>query len=143
LAAVDGLALLAFAAIGKSSHAADGSVDVAATVAVAAPFLLSWFATSPWTKVYDERDGGNGTVGGEETVPTTTTGLIVDVIIQTARGWIVAVPTGIVLRGLLKGYVPPTSFIVVTMVATLVILTLARVAYALTEQKLLSSSTST
>jgi hypothetical protein len=142
LAAVDGFALLAFAAIGESSHAADGSVDAAATVAVAAPFLLSWFATSPWTKVYDERDGDNGTVVGEETVPTTT-GLIVDVVIQTARGWIVAVPAGIVLRGLLKGYVPPTSFIVVTMIATLVILSLARVAYALAEQKLLSSSTST
>lgn len=142
LAAVDGFALLAFAAIGKSSHAADGSVDAAATVAVAAPFLLSWFATSPWTKVYDERDGGDGTVMGEETVPTTTS-LIVDVVIQTARGWIVAVPVGIVLRGLLKGYVPPTSFIVVTMVATLVILSLARVAHALAEQKLQSSSTST
>lgn len=122
-AAVDGVALITFAAIGKSSHAPDGSIDVAATLAVAAPFLLSWFATSPLTTVYEEVSG------------------LSSVALQTARGWIVAIPLGIALRGFLKGYVPPTSFIVVTMVATLVILALARVVFTLVEEKLASTDT--
>jgi Protein of unknown function (DUF3054) len=140
LAVVDGVALIAFAAIGQSSHAADeisSSVDVTATLAVAAPFLLSWFATSPFTKVYEKSSGGDdGSLLSEQEVSVN------DVVLQTVRGWIVAVPIGIALRGIIKGYVPPTPFIVVTMVATLVILCLARVVYSLAEQKLLTTTVS-
>jgi Protein of unknown function (DUF3054) len=124
LATVDSIALVAFAAIGKSSHAPDGSVDFGATLAVAAPFLVSWWVTSPWTNVY-----------GPKATPKLS-----EVILQTAQGWIVAVPLGIVLRGIVKGYVPPTPFVIVTMASTLIILGLARVAYALVEQKLSEES---
>jgi Protein of unknown function (DUF3054) len=139
LAAVDGVALIAFAAIGQSSHAADeiGSVDVAATLAVAAPFLLSWFVTSPFTKVYEKSSGGD-----DESLLSEQEVSVNDVVVQTVRGWIVAVPIGIALRGIIKGYVPPTPFIVVTMVATLIILCLARLVYSLAEQKLLATTVS-
>ena len=39
-----------------------------------------------------------------------------------AKCWIVATPLGLVFRGLSKGYVPPTPFIIVSMVATAVLL---------------------
>ena len=53
--------------------------------------------------------------------------------LKTAKGWIVAIPIGIALRGVIKGYVPPVSFAVVTMIATLVIVGGARVLFAFAE----------
>ena len=54
-------------------------------------------------------------------------------MVKTAKGWIVAVPLGCVLRGVIKGYVPPVPFVIVTMIATLVIVGGARVAFAFAE----------
>ena len=49
------------------------------------------------------------------------------------KGWAVAVPLGIALRGAIKGYVPPTPFIIVTLISTLVILVGVRVLFAVVE----------
>ena len=119
LAAVDLVSLLVFAGVGKASHAPDGSLDILAVASVAFPFVLSWFLTSPVTGVYtaDER-GGN---------------LIQDAFLKTGKGWIVAIPLGCVLRGIIKGYVPPLPFVVVTLIATLFILGAARVLFAVAE----------
>lgn len=122
LAAVDAAALLGFAAVGKASHSTtDGSLDVFAVLSVALPFLLAWFATSPLTGVY------------QPTPKTLDSNLAVTTVRQVAPGWAVAIPLGCVLRGLIKGYVPPTAFVIVTLIATLVILTLARLAFAFVE----------
>ena len=75
--------------------------------------------TSPLTGVYTcDSDDGN---------------VVSESFIKTAKGWIVAIPLGICLRGLVKGYIPPVSFAVVTMIATLVILGGARVLFTIAE----------
>lgn len=119
LAMVDLASLLTFAAVGKASHTPDGSIDPLATASVAFPFLVAWFATSPFTGVYspDERTGN----------------LLLDTFVKSGKGWIVAVPLGCVIRGIIKGYVPPLPFVVVTMIATFVILGLGRLLFAVLE----------
>ena len=115
LAVIDGLVLLLFAAIGKSSHSTAGSLDLLATVKTAAPFWAAWYATSGITQSYS------------------TTKTLQDAALQTVRAWGVAIPLGIALRGLSKGAIPPLSFAIVTLLATLVLLVGARVGwYALT-----------
>ena len=119
LAMVDLASLVTFSAVGKASHAADGSIDVGAVALVALPFVSAWFLTSPFTGVYapDDRD----------------TNLVKDAFFKAGKGWIVAVPLGCVLRGVIKGYVPPVPFVLVTLVATLVIIGGARVLFAVAE----------
>lgn len=119
LAVIDVVALFIFAAIGKASHAPDGSLDIPAIGLTAFPFVLSWLATSPLTGVYSSDDNSGN--------------VIQDTVVKTAKGWIVAVPLGCVLRGVIKGYVPPVPFVIVTMIATLVIVGGARVAFAFAE----------
>jgi hypothetical protein len=41
-------------------------------------------------------------------------------------GWAVSVPVGLAIRGALKGDIPPTPFIIVSMVATLAFLSVWR-----------------
>lgn len=125
LAFVDMLALLTFAAVGKASHAPDGSIDLVATILVAFPFIVSWWGTSPLTQIYGhETDrGGNDSESN----------LVKDVLLKVARGWIIAVPLGIVGRGIMKGYVPPLPFIIVTLVATFVTLGIARILFTVLE----------
>ena len=119
LAAVDVVALLGFAAVGKASHSADGSLDIGAVASVAFPFVTSWLLTSPLTGVYTE-DAKDGNVVSES-------------FLKAAKGWMIAVPLGIALRGVIKGYVPPLPFCIVTMIATLVIVGGARVLFAFAE----------
>ena len=121
LAAIDVIGLIVFALIGKSSHSADGSINVMAVLSTAFPFVTAWLATSPLTGVYspDER-------GGDTNVISSTA-------IKVGKGWVVAVPLGIVMRGVLKGYVPPVPFIIVTMISTLVILAGIRLLFNIVE----------
>lgn len=122
LATLDFLSLMVFAAIGKASHSADGSLDLAAVFTTAFPFLISWFVTSPLTGVYsiDDKDENE----------------LLDAIKVAAKGWIVAIPLGCIGRGLIKGYVPPLPFVIVTMISTLIILSTVRVLYTVVEGKL-------
>jgi len=114
LSAIDAGALLIFAGVGKASHSAvDGSLDIFAVLVTAFPFLVSWFLVAPLVGSY---------------TPDATKD-VKSAAIQTAKGWALAVPLGCVLRGVIKGYIPPTSFVVVTMIATLVILSMGRVGY--------------
>lgn len=111
LAALDLCAILLFAFIGTSSH--NSASDYLAVLAVAVPFLISWFATAPFLGLYSQ-DATSDKVSAFKT---------------TAKGWIVAIPLGCVLRGLIKGYVPPFPFVIVTMIATFVVIGGTRVAY--------------
>mmetsp|Transcript_1891 Transcript_1891/g.5002 ORF Transcript_1891/g.5002 Transcript_1891/m.5002 type:complete len:167 (-) Transcript_1891:514-1014(-) len=114
LSAIDAASLLVFAGIGKASHSAvDGSIDPLAVLATAFPFLLSWFLVAPLVGSY--KPGATRDVSSAA--------------VQSARAWIIAVPLGCVLRGVIKGYVPPLPFVLVTMISTLVILSAGRVGY--------------
>jgi hypothetical protein len=130
LAALDLISLLVFAAVGKSSHASNGSLDLVAVLAVAFPFVVAWFSTSFLTGVYSSLDLDNVSSSvSEEQGSSSPPSWLTQSWIQTAKGWIVAIPLGCVGRGLIKGYVPPLPFVIVTMIATLVILGGTRTAY--------------
>lgn len=112
LAIVDTIALIIFAAIGKSSHSADGSLDILAVLSTAFPFIVAWLGTSPVTGVYaSDEQLAEGILGG----------------------WLLAIPLGIALRGIIKGYIPPTPFMIVTLVSTLVILQGCRLLFTFVE----------
>jgi hypothetical protein len=114
LSAIDATALFVFAGVGKASHSTvDGSLDLGAVLVTAFPFLVSWFVIAPLVGSY---------------TPEATRD-VKSAAFQTAKGWILAVPVGCVLRGLIKGYVPPLPFVVVTLIATLVILGMGRLGY--------------
>jgi hypothetical protein len=121
LAFLDFFALFVFAAIGKASHAAlDGAGVLQEAIAVAQtalPFWVAWFTTSFVTGVYQNIDDESSWLAASWK--------------QTTKGWIVAVPLGCVGRGILKGYVPPAPFVIVTMIATLILLGTTRTFYAL------------
>eukprot|EP00970_Alexandrium_tamarense_P011596 scaffold2550_cov215-Alexandrium_tamarense.AAC.4 len=119
LAIVDTFSLTIFAAIGKSSHSSDGSLDLLAILVTAFPFITAWLATSPVTSVYspDERS--------ENMIATTA--------VKVLNGWALAVPLGVALRGVIKGYVPPVPFIFVTLISTLIILVGVRVLFNVME----------
>jgi hypothetical protein len=123
LATLDFVSIFIFAAVGKASHSPDGSLDIIAVTTTAFPFLVSWFVTSPLTGIYDEKKKEDG--------------IFLDSAISTAKGWILAIPLGCVGRGLIKGYVPPLPFVIVTLIATLVILTTTRLLYTAIESKLI------
>lgn len=119
LAIIDAISLTTFAAIGKSSHSNDGSLSLIAVLITAFPFITAWMVTSPLTGVYspDVRDED----------------LALSTALKVGKGWALAIPIGIALRGVIKGYVPPVPFIIVTLISTLVILVGVRIAFSLVE----------
>jgi len=121
LAIIDTISLTAFAAIGKSSHSSDGSLDILSVLITAFPFITVWLATSPITAVYSP-DYKNE-----------KSNVIASVLMKVMGGWLLAVPLGIVLRSIIKGYVPPAPFIVVTLLATLIILVGVRILFSIAE----------
>jgi len=121
LAVIDTISLVVFAAIGKSSHSANGDLDILAVLMTAFPFVTAWLSTSPLTGVYSPDDTSD------------ESNIIVSTGMKVVKGWAVAVPLGIALRGVIKGYVPPTPFIIVTLISTLVILVGVRVLFAIAE----------
>ena len=121
LAALDFASLLLFALIGTASHATAG-VDFLAVFAVAVPFLISWFAITPFLGLYSDK--------------ATTDKM--GALLNASKGWIVAIPMGCILRGIIKGYIPPIPFVVVTMIATLILIGGTRVAYTAVNEKLAS-----
>lgn len=119
LAILDLVALLVFAAIGKASHTSTESLlsEINSVLITAAPFILSWYVTSPITGVYNTSSNDKN-------------GAIQSSIMQTAKGWIVAIPIGCAIRGIIKGYVPPVPFVIVTMIATAILLIVSRLVYS-------------
>ena len=111
LALGDMLAIMSFAAIGRNNHGE--GLDVISIAGTAAPFILSWFLVSPFLGSFS-RDA-TSTKGGAPV------GLL--------AGWVVSMPLALSLRGLYKGEIPPTPFIIVSMIATLAILSIWRVLF--------------
>ena len=125
LGAGDTLALLIFATIGRVSH--HEALTLATSFETALPFLVGWFATAPLLGGFGkEAQGGNvGSAVG-----------------AAAKSWIVAVPVSIVIRSLLRGYVPDKAFIIVSFVATAVLLLGLRAAQAAATPESSESSSS-
>jgi hypothetical protein len=105
LIAGDIAALALFAAVGRGSHGEGVFLsDVAGT---ALPFLIGWFLASP----------AAGTFGDDATGSKAKPAAFC-----AAKGWAMGIPAGLALRGMSKGAVPPAPFVIVTMVATGVLL---------------------
>ncbi|KXZ49219.1 hypothetical protein GPECTOR_22g810 [Gonium pectorale] len=104
LVAGDLAALLVFAAAGRANHGEGGGAEVIST---ALPFILGWFATAPLL-------GGFGAEARKQGVQPAA--------LTAAKCWAVGIPTGLLLRGLLRGYVPPVPFIAVSMAVNGVLL---------------------
>lgn len=121
LAIIDTISLIVFAAIGKSSHSSNGDLDIFAVLLTAFPFVTAWLSTSPLTGVYSPDDTSD------------QSNVIVSTGVKVVKGWAIAVPLGIALRGVIKGYMPPTPFIVVTLISTLVILFCVRLLFVILE----------
>ncbi|MEW5304544.1 MAG: hypothetical protein WDW36_007149 [Sanguina aurantia] len=111
LAAGDVAALMAFAAVGRINHG--GVLDIE-TLLTALPFIAGWFTIAPFLGAF--------TLEAMSTPKAAAT--------AAAKCWAVATPLGLVIRGAAKGYVPPTPFIVVSFVATFVVLVGWRTAFA-------------
>ena len=111
LAFVDSCALLGFAAIGRGSHAE--GMDILGVLGTALPFLVGWFLISPLMGSYSRE-------------ATKTKGAIPSGLLL---GWATSIPVALGFRGLLKGSVPPTPFIVVSLVSTLLSLCIFRYMY--------------
>lgn len=101
LAGGDLVVFLVFASIGRLSHGE--GLSIISAMETAFPFHAGWFLTAPFLDAYG-KSARNGSIGSAIRVAT--------------KAWIVAVPLGIAVRSLLKGYMPETSFIIVSMVAT-------------------------
>ena len=113
LAAGDAVALLVFATIGRFNHH-EGLV-LAGIVDTALPFLVGWFVTAPFLGGYG-KDAQSGNVG--------------KAVGAAAKSWVAAIPVALVVRSVLRGYVPDKSFIIVSFVATAVLLLGARAVQA-------------
>jgi len=96
---------------------------VVGVLSTALPFVAAWMATSPFTGVYSPDDKSLD----DDDV------FLSNAAIKDGRGWIVAVPLGIALRGVARGYVPPVPFVIVTMISTFVILAGLRILYLVAE----------
>ena len=131
---MDTFGLVLFAAIGKSSHGGGGGVDDGGGISglldyyplgvlsTALPFVAAWMTTSPFTGVYSPDDKS----ADDEDV-------LSNAAYKVGKGWIVAVPLGIALRGVAKGYVPPVPFVIVALISTFAILAGLRILYLVAE----------
>lgn len=129
LATLDFSSIMLFASIGKASHSAGGSLDLMSIAVTALPFLLSWFAISPLTGCYDAE---STLLSKNDSSPRR----FLSVLGTTCKGWSLAIPMGCLLRGVIKGYVPPTPFIVVTLISTAILLGGSRVLFSIVDSNI-------
>lgn len=101
LVAGDCVIFALFVAIGRANHKESQSlIDLVNT---AAPFVLAWFAISPWFGAFGRR-------GGDMTTRTRT------LIRRASIAWAIACPAGLLLRALVWHQGVPVSFDVITLV---------------------------
>jgi hypothetical protein len=107
----DIIALLAFATIGRGNHGE--GLDILGIFGTATPFIISWITISPFLGAYT-RD------------TTSSKGSVFSGIIPA---WAVSIPFALGLRGFIKGSIPPTPFIIVSLISTYVLLCIWRYLY--------------
>lgn len=106
LAGGDVLALLLFSAIGRFGHGF--SVFDFETLHTADPFIAGWFLGAYFVGGYGE--DGRGMNG------------LTKAAIAAAKSWATGIPLGLIVRAASSGHVPPSTFILVTMGSTGVLL---------------------
>ncbi|KAK9740533.1 hypothetical protein RND81_03G042400 [Saponaria officinalis] len=106
LAGGDVLALFMFAAIGRFSHGF--TVFDFETLRTADPFIAGWFLSAYFLGGYSE--DGRGMNGSNKA------------ILAAARSWALGIPIGLGIRAWTSGHLPPTSFALVTLGSTAVLL---------------------
>ncbi|KAL0368919.1 UNVERIFIED_CONTAM: hypothetical protein Scaly_1110800 [Sesamum calycinum] len=106
LAAGDVAALLLFSAIGRFSHGFP--VFDLETLKTADPFIAGWFLSAYFLGGYGE--DGRGKNG------------LWRAVTAAAKSWSLGIPLGLIIRAATIGHAPPTSFILVTMGSTAVLL---------------------
>lgn len=109
----DIIAFLLFAVVGRGRHGED--IDVLDVLITASPFIFSWLAISPFFGAFSRE-----ATESKAAVPS-----------KIIAGWAASVPVALAIRGVIKGYIPPTPFIVVSLIATYVSLVLWRLLYVL------------
>lgn len=115
LVAGDLVALLAFAVIGRRSHAEETGLEAAgAVLGTAAPFLVGWLVALVVLRV-----GGPRTVDGPR-----------ELVGAAARVWVVAFPIAVLVRAIGLGRFSPWTFYVVAFLAAFALLAIWRVAFA-------------
>jgi hypothetical protein len=107
----DMAAFTLFASIGRSNHGE--GIDILNVLGTAFPFMLFWVAISPLLGAYTRKATAN----------------LKQIPIELIFPWAVSMPCALALRGFLRDAIPPTPFIIVTLVSTFLILTLWRVVY--------------
>ncbi|DBA92655.1 TPA: hypothetical protein ACH3X1_002868 [Trebouxia sp. C0004] len=113
----DTAALLLFAAIGRRNHGE--GLQVLETFNTALPFLVGWAVAAGLTGAY-----------------SSTKDRSVSKAARTAsKAWILAVPASLVLRSIQRGYMPDKSFVIVSFIATGVLLIGWRSALAAATEK--------
>ncbi|HZS90450.1 MAG TPA: DUF3054 domain-containing protein [Chloroflexota bacterium] len=100
LALGDTVALLAFAAIGRSNHGE--AVSPGDVIGTALPFLAAWFVVASLI----------GALGRPGSAQSTQPGRLLP---RAALAWIIAVPLALVIRGIAKGEQIQPAFAVVAL----------------------------
>lgn len=103
-------ALVTFATIGRMSHGE--SLSLLESFSTAAPFIVGWVGASVLLT------GGYGKKSIDAPLKT------------AAQTWVTGIPAGLLLRSILKGHLPETTFIMVSMAFTGVALLGWRSAFA-------------
>ena len=101
----DTAAFLIFASIGRLGH--HEALSLTASFETALPFLMGWFVAAPLLGGFS-RDAQGGNVGSA--------------LGAAAKSWALAIPLGIAVRSVMREYVPDKSFVIVSFVATAVLL---------------------
>lgn len=118
----DTAALLLFAAIGRRNHGE--GLQLWQTVNTALPFLVGWAVAASLTGAYSSKSSTQG-VGSAA--------------VAASKAWILGVPIALVLRSVQRGYLPDKSFVIVSFVATGILLIGWRSALAAVSKKSTSS----
>jgi len=109
LATGDVAALTVFASIGRASH--HEALSLVDSLGTAAPFIVGWVGASVLLGGYTKR-------------------AIESPLKTAASAWITGIPSGLLVRSLLKGHLPETTFVAISMAFTGVFLVGWRSVYA-------------
>ena len=95
----------------NSNH--DEGLNLFEILSTAGPFLFGWFAVGPFLGTYNRK------------ATSTVSSVFIDII----PGWALSLAAALSIRGVVKEAVPPVPFIIVSCIATYLLLTLWRSLY--------------
>ena len=109
----DAIVFLVFAFIGTTSH--KEAIDPVKVVTTAAPFALGWFIVAPFVGAFSRKK----------------TTEVRKMALYTILAWLPSLVLGMTFRGITVDHkVPPTSFMIVTLISNTIFLLIWRVPFA-------------